>query len=93
MCFAALKVWDTEHNNGVLIYLLWRTRASRSLADRESGRVGAKAGNDLPRMEGAFREGNFERAVCAGSGMFRVCWNPFSSQSSRPNELRPACRS
>jgi uncharacterized membrane protein len=39
--FAQLKVWDTEHNNGVLVYLLWADRDIEILADRG---VHAKAG-------------------------------------------------
>ena len=29
--FAALGVWDTEANNGILIYLCWRTATWKSL--------------------------------------------------------------
>jgi uncharacterized membrane protein YgcG len=32
--FAKLRVWDTEHNNGVLIYLLVPERAIELVADR-----------------------------------------------------------
>ncbi len=32
--FAKLRVWDTEHNNGVLIYLLLPERAIELVADR-----------------------------------------------------------
>lgn len=32
--FARLKVWDTEHNNGVLIYLLYADHAVEIVADR-----------------------------------------------------------
>lgn len=34
MLFGKLRVWDTEHNNGVLIYLLLAERAVEILADR-----------------------------------------------------------
>ena len=34
MAFAKLGVWDTEHNNGVLIYLLLADRRIEVLADR-----------------------------------------------------------
>ncbi len=34
MMFGKLRVWDTEHNNGVLIYLLLADRAIELVADR-----------------------------------------------------------
>jgi len=33
-CFAALGIWDTRHNNGVLIYVLLADRAIEIVADR-----------------------------------------------------------
>jgi hypothetical protein len=32
--FAEFRVWDTEENNGVLVYLLWADRAVEIVADR-----------------------------------------------------------
>ncbi|HUY83146.1 MAG TPA: TPM domain-containing protein, partial [Steroidobacteraceae bacterium] len=32
--FSTLRVWDTERNNGVLIYLSWAERAIEIVADR-----------------------------------------------------------
>jgi uncharacterized membrane protein len=66
--FSALKVWDTEHNNGVLIYLLLADRDVEIVADRGvHGRVGAEAWEHICRdMEHAFREGDFERGVLGG---------------------------
>jgi uncharacterized membrane protein len=37
--FGKLRVWDTEHNNGVLIYLLLADRAIELVADRGLNRV------------------------------------------------------
>ena len=34
MLFSKHRVWDTEHNNGVLIYLLMPEHAFESIADR-----------------------------------------------------------
>ena len=34
MMFSKLRVWDTEHNNGVLIYLLLAEHAIEIVADR-----------------------------------------------------------
>jgi uncharacterized membrane protein len=40
--FSQLGVWDTEHNNGVLIYLLWADHGVEIVADRGfNGRVSA----------------------------------------------------
>ena len=66
--FSALKVWDTEHNNGVLIYLLLADRDVEIIADRGiHGRVGAQGWDAVCReMENALREGNFEQAVLGG---------------------------
>jgi uncharacterized membrane protein len=66
--FSALKVWDTEHNNGVLIYLLLADRDVEIIADRGiHRRVGAHSWEAICReMEGAFRAGNFEQGVLGG---------------------------
>ena len=66
--FSALKVWDTEHNNGVLIYLLLADRDVEIIADRGiHGRVGSGAWETICReMESAFRAGNLEQGVLNG---------------------------
>jgi uncharacterized membrane protein len=60
--FGKLRVWDTEHNNGVLVYLLLAERAIEIVADRGLDRHVApeewKA--IVARMSGAFREGRIE---------------------------------
>jgi uncharacterized membrane protein len=62
MMFGKLRVWDTERNNGVLIYLLLAERAIEIVADRgidasvDAGAWAAMA----ERMGAAFREGRFE---------------------------------
>lgn len=46
--FGKLRVWDTEHNNGVLIYLLLAERAIELIADRGiNARVSTKQWSDL----------------------------------------------
>jgi uncharacterized membrane protein len=66
--FSQLRIWDTEHNNGVLIYLLLADRDVEIVADRGiDGRVDAAAWEDICReMENAFREGRFEQGVLRG---------------------------
>lgn len=66
--FSLLRVWDTEHNNGVLIYLLMADRDVEIVADRGiHGRVGPQVWEDIcHRMEASFRAGRFEAGVIEG---------------------------
>lgn len=66
--FSQLRVWDTEHNNGVLIYLLLADHDVEIIADRGiHARVGAVEWEKLcRRMEAAFRQGQFEAGVVDG---------------------------
>lgn len=68
--FSMLKVWDTEHNNGVLIYLLLADRDVEIVADRGIHlRAGGPAWEAICRwMESELREGRYEEAVCGGIG-------------------------
>ena len=60
--FGKLRVWDTEHNNGVLVYLLLAERAIEIVADRGIDRH--RSHDDwqatVARMRAAFREGRLE---------------------------------
>lgn len=66
--FSKLRVWDTEHNNGVLIYLLLADRDVEIVADRGiHARLGQETWEGICReMEAAFRAGEFEAGVLAG---------------------------
>lgn len=66
--FSNLRVWDTESNSGVLIYLLLADHDIEIVADRGiAARVGPQAWEDVARkMETAFRQGDFERGMLAG---------------------------
>jgi uncharacterized membrane protein len=66
--FSLLRVWDTEHNNGVLIYLLLADRDVEIVADRGvNRRVVPQQWEDICReMEAAFGAGQFEAGVTAG---------------------------
>jgi len=60
--FGKLRVWDTEHNNGVLIYLLLAEHAIEIVADRGLARA-VPAGTwraMADHMAQAFREGRYE---------------------------------
>ncbi|MGE0803137.1 MAG: TPM domain-containing protein [Lautropia sp.] len=41
--FSEHRIWDTEHNSGVLIYLLWADHAVEIVADRAAHRALAQA--------------------------------------------------
>lgn len=60
--FGKLGVWDTERNNGVLVYLLLAEHAIEIVADRGLGRhVEASEWSAIAEaMKGAFRGGDFE---------------------------------
>lgn len=66
--FSQLGVWDTEHNNGVLVYLLLAERRVEIIADRG---IEAKLSHALwsricQQMQEAFRQGAFEAGVRDG---------------------------
>ncbi len=63
--FGKLRVWDTEHNNGVLIYLLLAEHAIEIVADRGLARVVPQAHWDsvLGGMRLAFARGQFEQGL------------------------------
>jgi uncharacterized membrane protein len=66
--FGLLRVWDTEENAGVLVYLLLADRDVEIVADRgidrvvDSGAWQAICG----RMETAFRDGRYAEGALAG---------------------------
>jgi uncharacterized membrane protein len=66
--FSLLRVWDTEHNNGVLIYLLLADRDVEIVADRGvHAKVGARGWEPICReMERAFARGDYLAGVVDG---------------------------
>jgi len=66
--FGQLGVWDTEHNNGVLIYLLMAERDVEIVADRGiAARVTREEWEALCHlMEDHFRAGRFREGAIAG---------------------------
>ena len=66
--FGLLRVWDTEANNGVLIYLLLADRDVEIVADRGIHRkVGDAAWEAIcKRMEQAFHDGRFREGIEEG---------------------------
>lgn len=66
--FAQLGVWDTEHNNGILIYVLLADHDVEIIADRGINRhVGREAWETICReMELDLRQGRLQEAVLHG---------------------------
>lgn len=66
--FGELRVWDTEHNSGVLIYLLLADRRVEIVADRGIHRkVGDSAWEAIcGEMQRSFAAGRFEQGVNFG---------------------------
>jgi uncharacterized membrane protein len=66
--FTQLRVWDTEHNSGVLIYVLLADRAIEIVADRG---IAARVPQDewqavCDRMRDRFAGGEYERGAIEG---------------------------
>ncbi|HHX4058140.1 TPA: TPM domain-containing protein [Burkholderia contaminans] len=66
--FSELRVWDTEHNNGILIYVLLADRAVEIIADRG---IHAKVESSeweaiCHGMEAAFRQHAYQSGVLQG---------------------------
>ena len=66
--FARLHVWDTEHNTGVLIYVLLADRRVEIVADRGiHAKAGTEAWSAICRsMETHFGAGDFSRGAVHG---------------------------
>jgi uncharacterized membrane protein len=88
--FSQLRVWDTAHNNGVLIYLLLADRDVEIVADRGiNAKVATEGWERICReMEADFRAGNFERGVIKGvDAVSRELAKHFPKVDGGPNEL------
>jgi uncharacterized membrane protein YgcG len=74
--FGKLRVWDTEHNNGVLIYLLLAEHAIEIVADRgiDAHVDDAEWAAMVQRMGSAFREGRFEDGLTQALEEMSACW-------------------
>ena len=88
--FAEQGVWNTEENNGVLVYVLLADRAVEIVADR-----GIAVRGDASKweavclmMEGHFREGRFEAGAAEGiEAISELLARHFPANGERPNEL------
>ncbi len=73
--FSMLRMWDTEHRNGVLIYVLLADRAVEIVADRGVHvKVGAPEWERICRaMETSFKTGRYEEGALRGIEMVTRC--------------------
>jgi uncharacterized membrane protein len=95
MMFSKLRVWDTEYNNGVLIYLLLAEHAIEIVADRGVARhVDAAEWQRIAgTMSAAFKAGQFEaglnQAIDAVDALLAKHY-PLAPGETNPNELPDA---
>ena len=88
--FGRLGVWDTEHNSGVLIYLLLADRRVEIVADRGiHSKVGTAAWEAIcGEMQQEFARSQFERGVVIGvRAISDLLAEHFPRSGDSPNEL------
>src|SRR5580698_5629606 len=88
--FSHLRIWDTAHNNGVLIYLLLADRKVEIIADRGIDAKVGRAGWEkiCQAMEADFRGGNFSGGVIRGiQAVSQQLATYFPRHGAGPNEL------
>ena len=95
MMFSKLRVWDTQHNNGVLIYLLLAEHAIELVADRGlNQRVSPGEWRAMvQQLETALREGRYEDGLTQALeevSAVLVKHFPLAEGQTKPNELPDA---
>jgi len=88
--FSHLRIWDTAHNNGVLIYLLLADRDVEIVADRGiDAKVGSAGWDKICKaMESDFKRGNFSGGVIRGiQAVSQQLATYFPRHGAGPNEL------
>ncbi len=88
--FSDLRVWDTEENTGVLVYLQLIDRDFEIVADRGICAFVQQAQWEAicARMEAAFRAGRFEDGVIIGlNEITALLTQHFPARANNPNEL------
>jgi len=88
--FSNLRIWDTEHNSGVLIYLLLADHKVEIVADRGiDARVNKSEWINICRdMESKFRKGDFESGLLLGiAAITTLLQRHYPSHGDHPNEL------
>jgi len=88
--FSQLRIWDTAHNNGVLIYLLLADRQVEIVADRGiDAKVGAAGWERIcTAMQADFKAGKFTGGVVKGiAAVSQQLAAHFPKHGAGPNEL------
>ena len=88
--FSQLRVWDTEENSGILIYVQLVDRRIEIVADRGIARkVGQAQWDAVCRaMESSFKQGKFEGGALQGiEHITRILARHFPPRGDNPNEL------
>ena len=91
--FSQLRVWDTEHNNGILIYVLLADRAVEIVADRGIHAVAGSATWQAicTQMERAFSKAEFRAGALEGiDAVSKVLETRYPQKSRHGNELSDA---
>ena len=93
--FGKLRVWDTERNNGVLIYLLLAEHAIEIVADRGLNRhVTPQRWRELAQgMSASFKASRFEDGLAAAIDAVELLLQqhfPLAEGAANPNELPDA---
>ena len=91
--FTRLRVWDTEDNAGVLVYLLLADRRVEIVADRgiHARASGTSRGRrSAARCSRSSRLVASKRACCPVSRRSATCWRGTTPQTS--TEIRTNCR-
>jgi uncharacterized membrane protein len=92
MMFSKLRVWDTEQNNGVLIYVELADHKIEIVVDRGIGGLvsAAEWTSIAAMMRDRFRAGEFEAGALAGveaAGALLARHFPLAAGERNPNEL------
>jgi uncharacterized membrane protein len=88
--FSELRVWDTEANSGVLVYVLLADRAIEIIADRG---INLRTADGVwlritQAMQQAFRQGRYEAGALAGiEAISRELARHLPAADANPNEL------
>jgi uncharacterized membrane protein len=88
--FSQLRVWDTEHNSGVLVYVQLVDRKVEILADRGINALVAQVEWDAicRRIEQSYRKGAFEAGTRAAIEEISLrLARHFPPRGTNPNEL------
>jgi uncharacterized membrane protein len=88
--FSALRVWDTQDNSGVLIYILMAERKLEIVADRGiHAQVGEQAWQAIAEQAArGFRDGAFEAGLDAViAAITALLATHFPANADNPNEL------